>query len=148
MLSWPTWHWTRQPTEDDQMDNWQKAELNAPLNQSGPLPRNVSTLQYIPDVRHANYARQMDGTFALRFISRDDETSLMAYQDDVAGGKLPVVVAGETPESVAARGKAAAEQSQAILDKVNAEESAERESKRQTEHAKALADVDRQFAPQ
>jgi len=133
------------PGSESHMKAVQAIEAAAVVDTSGPLPLTVPTLAYIPAERRQNYKRLMDGSFALRFISRDDEESLTAYQENIASGKLPVLMPGETPETVAERGKVSALRAQAVLDQANREEATEREARRNAAHAAQVGEVNKRF---
>lgn len=121
------------------------AEAAAPIDTTGPLPRTVSTLAYVPKERRPAYARGMDGTFTLRHIYRDDVASLTAYEKDIAAGKLPVYEPGDTPEARAERRAAADAKVQAILAAANAQDAAVKEAKRKLAFDRQQAELNARF---
>lgn len=89
----------------DPTPNAPKIVTTSVVNHTGPLPLRLAAdvgLGYIPSDKRNRYARQMDGSFALRFIDRSDTESIQAYEKEIAAAKLPVLLAGETPESIEA----------------------------------------------
>lgn len=113
-----------------------------------PLPPNVATLEFIPDVSRKQYARQMDGTYKLAYILQSDTASFMAYQTLIATGKLSVTADQDTPSLAAVRSREALEQEQAVLkmaDDLDAAARAEREAARQPAYEKELAALRRKY---
>ena len=60
------------------------AEAAAPLDTSGPLPRVVATLKYIPNERRHHYKKMMDDSFQLAYIWRGDTASRAVYNSEIA----------------------------------------------------------------
>jgi hypothetical protein len=123
----------------DSMKDYAEAERLAPLETDAPLPLTTPTLAYIPPDRRVQYQRRMQGDFSLRFVSSDDEKSVMEHSDLIAKGKLPVLPPGHTPESRAKKASEMEAASQKVLDKVNKDEADTREAQRKAaydrEHA-------------
>lgn len=70
------------------------------VNENGPLPLSVQNLDAIPEARKQQYQRQMDGTFALQWISGEDFTTHMSAYLGPVGQGLRVVEKGKTPIAV------------------------------------------------
>jgi len=83
---------------------WTRAELLAsvPIDQSGPLPATTTTIEFLPPERVQQYARLMDGTFRLAWITSDDDENKSAHLERIAAGVLQVVPAGRTLADVQA----------------------------------------------
>ncbi|MEX2182122.1 MAG: hypothetical protein WD771_08775 [Gemmatimonadaceae bacterium] len=121
-------------TDDHTTDDHTTAERDAPLSTAGPLPFRVATLEFIPPARRGQYARQMDGSFALAWVE-DGGREHLANLEAVANGTLRLFVAGTTAED--------ARQTidrQAVLDKAVAVEMARLEAE-EVAHKKARLDA-------
>lgn len=74
---------------------------NVPVDETGPLPIEVASLEFIPKARREFYSRTMAGGFRLTAITADDVASRDAHLDLISAGKLKIFAAGTTRESLA-----------------------------------------------
>lgn len=94
----------------------EEAELVAPLaERHGPLPERLPTLRYLAPEDQQLYAKDVDGSFVLRYVRINDEHTVTAYTDRIGRG-LTVLGEGETPASR----KAQQIRQQEMTDRVNA----------------------------
>lgn len=124
----------------------ERAEDVARQQSTGPLPRTLPTLKYLPIERQAQYERQFDGSFRLAWISGDDQDSFLLHEDAIASGALRVLPPGVTPASEAKAERFAKAQEAEAKRLLDAMEATEREERYNAARDKALNDVNAKFA--
>lgn len=117
------------------------AEKAAPVDQSGPLPLTVATLQFIPAEKRAQYKRSMDGSFRLAYVTSDDVDTITAHAD----AKIPIYRPGDSPEAQAARARAAEQMVQRVTEQVNRQEAAERAARIAAEKQRELDAINKKY---
>jgi hypothetical protein len=119
-------------------------ENGNPINTNAPLPRTLSTLDYVfPKEKRKQYQREMDGTHSLRYIHVTDKLSLAAYEKDIAATKLKVLPEGMTPELIAENKAAMEKRAKDLVDQLNGADAKKRDEQHAAERQRAIDEVDR-----
>ena len=120
-------------------------DTKAALETDVALPLTTPTLTYIPTDRRVHYQRRMQGDFSLRFISSDDEKSVMEHSGLIAAGKLRVLAPGDTPELRAKKVADMEAAAQRVLDTVNKREADDRAAQKQAAYDREHAALKNKF---
>lgn len=132
-------------------NDFKAAEAQAPINQNGPLPLDVNTLQFIPAERRGQYERTMTGSFRLAYVHVGDEVNRKAHDTDLLDGKLKMLPDGETPETQLEAARVAEQMQQSFIDelaRLEAVDADERKAALVAEQDRRRAEVAAEFAEQ
>lgn len=128
-------------------NDYKAAEAAAPVDQKGPLPRNVTTLAYIPAEHRNKYARTMEGAFRLSWINTDDP-HYTEYVDDIASQRMTLVPPGRTLYEIQELEKQQAQMQQKAWDelaRLEEREKQERLARLKAEQEKKAAELQAEY---